>query len=254
MTVISRLEGSPLTTTSASTIVTHLTTIVLPRVAPYFNRLRAQTASRNADRLLRAEQDRAYDEAGRKDTERVLKKRAEEEIKRKAAELAARDMEEERIKEERVRQLVERGIRWRRWKRKTMAVEPDVAEEGTARISVRLGDGRVAVRRFRVTQTIEDLYDFVECSLDPREAEEEVENSTISVQKPLRYEHIFEFQLATTFPRVLLSSSSRETIQDAGGMIPSANLIVEGLAARRISMGESNPDDDEEEEEVEEED
>lgn len=252
MTVISRLEGTPLTATSASTIVTHLTTVVLPRVAPYFNRLKAQTASRTADRLLRAEQDRAYDEAGRRDTERVLKKRAEEELKRKTAELASHDQEEQRLKEEKVRQLVERGIRWRRWKRSTMAEEPGVEEEGVARISVRLGDGRVAVRRFRETQSIEEIYDFVECSLDIKEVEAVDDiSSTTSIQKPLRYEHVFDFQLATTFPRVFLSPSSQDTIKSVGDMVPSANLIVEGLAARRISMGESNPDDEEDEEEEE---
>lgn len=246
MSIISRLEGSPLSTTSAPTIITHLTTIVIPRVTPYFNRIRAENATRLADRRLREEQARACEAAGKGDTERVLRKRAEEEAKRQAIESASRDAAAEREREQRLARLVQLGREWRAWKRSTMPSEPAVGEPGTTRISVRLGDGRQAVRRFREDETIEDIYTLVECSLDP----EESTSPLVSASPPRGYTHIYEFQLASTLPRTLLNvegSAGKKTIRQVGGLVPSANLIVEGLAARRVSMGTSNADSDEEE-------
>lgn len=248
MTVISRLEGSPLTTTSAPHILSHLSTFVLPRVNPFLARLRGQESVRRAERQLREEQDRAYNVAAARDTERVLKMRREEREKKRV-----REVEEK--KEEEVRRVREGSRAWRGWMRGVMSQEGEPEEgEGVARIVVRLGDGRRAVRRFRGTDRIEKIYAFVECALSEVEDNKDPSTSTSS-KPPVGYNHIFEFRLATTLPRVVLEidgGAGENEVRELGGtLVPLGNLVVEGLEKRRISLGEDLGSGDEEEEEEE---
>lgn len=160
MQVISRLEGSPSSSTSAAALLTQLNTIVLPRVRPFLTRLRGERETRLAERRLREEQDRAYQAAARKDEERVLKARAEEGRRK-------RDKEEREEKERQAAKLREGAGRWRAWMRGVLEKgEPGESEEGVARVGVRLGDGRRAVRRFGKGEKVERVYAFVECALE----------------------------------------------------------------------------------------
>lgn len=161
MQVISRLEGNPSSSTSASTLLTQLNTVVLPRVRPFLTRLRGERETRLAERRLREEQDRAYQAAARKDEERVLKARAEEGRKK-------REMQDMVKKEADAARLREGAGRWRAWMRGVLEREGESAESegGVARVGVRLGDGRRAVRRFGRKATVERIYAFVECALE----------------------------------------------------------------------------------------
>jgi FAS-associated factor 2 len=161
MTVISRLEGSPSTATSAASICSHLTTVVIPRVSPFLARQRAQQANRLAERRLREEQDRAYALAAQQDTARVLKMRAEQ------AQRLASERERQEA-EARAAKLRDGARRWRAWQRGVLEREgePPVGEARVARIGVRLGDGRRVVRRFGPESSIERVYAFVECALE----------------------------------------------------------------------------------------
>ena len=221
MTIISRLEGSPSSTTSAPALLTQLTTLVLPRVTPFLSRLRGIAATRNAERLLREEQDRAYNLAATRDTERVLARRAEEDRKR-------RDGVASIEREARIGKLRDQGREWRNWMRGRLGDEPG---EG-ARIGVRLGDGRRAVRKFGEGETVEKVYAFVECAL-----EEGKEGEGVGGRKPEGYEHVYEFRLATTFPRVVLEIDGGMGARTVGSwgeaLVPSGNLVVEGLEKRR---------------------
>lgn len=169
MTVISRLEGSPSTTTSAASICTHLTTVVMPRVSPFLARQRAQQATRLAERRLREEQDRAYAAAARQDEARVLKMRAEQ-----AQRLA---FERERQESEaRAAKLRQSAKEWRAWQRAVLEREGEPEQVnggagGVARVGVRLGDGRRVVRRFRPDSSTERVYAFVECALEEDDGE-----------------------------------------------------------------------------------
>lgn len=166
MSVISRVEGSPSTATSAASLVTHLTTIVIPRVTPFLTRLRQQAATRLAERRLREEQDRAYALAAARDEERVLKVRAEEGRKK-------RESEERERKAHEVERLRDGAKRWRAWMRGVLEREGEAAETevGIARVGVRLGDGRRAVRRFGAQEKVERVYAFVECALEKDDGE-----------------------------------------------------------------------------------
>lgn len=123
-----------------------------------------------------------------------------------------------------------------------MGVEPAVG----ARIGVRLGDGRRAVRKFGEGETVERVYAFVECAL-----EEGKEGERIGGRKPVGYEHVYEFRLATTFPRVVVEidgGGAGRTVGSWGeALVPSGNLVVEGLEKRRESLGEEGSDDEDDE-------
>lgn len=258
MAIITRLEGP--TACAAPAVLAHLTTIVLPRVSPFLARLRAQAASRDAERRIREEQDRAYRAAALKDTERVLKVRREEE--RKKLDLVERvRRDEDKANRERERQeRKEKADAWRAWRRIELereGDEPAETEVGIARIGVRLGDGRRAVRRFRREDTIEKVYAFVECALSPALGLKEVGGRVGRAQSPPRgYVHVYEFELATTFPRFVLDvggSAVGTRVGEVEGLAGgSVNLTIEGLEKRRRSMGEMESDEEEEEEEAEE--
>ena len=249
MALLSRLES--LDALAPASICSHLSTAVLPRVSVFLNRQRAQIASREAERRLRAEQDRAVERAAAKDVERVLKRRAEEARK-------ARDSEErERVEEEKKeRGKVARRVRVgaARWRAKARAQleRADEPEKGL-RIGVRLGDGRRVTRRFGAGDNVEKLYGWVECELETEKdrlqaREDEGELDDDDRREVGRYEHAFAFTLATTFPRKVVGLSGTVGGWESGGL-EGAQLVVEGLEERRRSMGDEGGSDDEEEEE-----
>ncbi|SCZ91955.1 BZ3500_MvSof-1268-A1-R1_Chr5-3g08244 [Microbotryum saponariae] len=235
LSVVTRLEGSPSSTLSASSLLAHLTNVVLPRVNPFMARLKAQHATRLEERRLRQKQDRAFAMSAQKDEERVLRKRAEESQRQ-------RDVEERKRKEEAALRIREGSKKWRAWKRGQLQVE---GEREGVRIGVRLGDGRRVVRSFAKEAKVEDVYAYVECSFETDDGERRE-------APPEDYEHIYEFQLAAPFPRYVLEvdgDAGQRTLEQIPWLEKNASLIVEGLEQRRISLGKSEASDDEEIEE-----
>ena len=181
MTILSRHQGSSIPSTSAptaaQTLVTHLNENLLPRVTPFLNTLRAEAAERDRERALRAEQDLAFEAARRKDTDRILQKRAADaaaaEEKRLAAEADARAAEEERKAAEARKLWDARRMQWRRWLRRGIVLrEPRPGENGrgkTMRVGVRLPDGRRLVRFFGENDALTALYAYVDSLLIPPE-------------------------------------------------------------------------------------
>ncbi|KDE03590.1 hypothetical protein MVLG_05925 [Microbotryum lychnidis-dioicae p1A1 Lamole] len=235
LSVVTRLEGSPSSTLSASSLLAHLTNVVLPRVNPFLARLKAQHATRLEERRLRQEQDRAFAMSAQKDEERVLRKRAEESQRQ-------RDVEERKRKEEVALRIREGSTKWRAWKRGQLQVE---GEREGVRIGVRLGDGRRVVRSFAKDAKVEDVYAYAECSFETDDGERRE-------APPEDYEHIYEFQLAAPFPRYVLEvdgDAGQRTLEQIPWLEKNVSLIVEGLEQRRISLGKSEASDDEEIEE-----
>ncbi|KAL8283889.1 hypothetical protein RQP46_005321 [Phenoliferia psychrophenolica] len=259
MSILTRHEGYPTSSTSAHALLTALTTLVLPRSTPFLSRLRAQDASRKAERRIREEQDRAYESAARKDTERVLKRRKEEEDRIRNERREKEEEGEKNAREEERRRVRERAGEWRAWQRGVLENEGEAKEGEGVRVGVRLGDGRRIVRSFRDDDKVERVYAWVECALgekvDNLATSSSSSSSTTSTKKkaPVAYEHIYEFRLATTFPREVLEvdgSAKDDHIKSKlkGGV----NLVVEGLEKRRESMGEAGSDEDDDEEEEDE--
>jgi FAS-associated factor 2 len=230
MTVFSRLFGPPSSSTSPATIVTHINTILVPRTASYLSRLRQQRRVREQERAIRAEQDRAYEEAGRRDRERVLAKRREEE---------ERIRKEQEAKEAREKQEQRRRHRmaWRARKASQLPPEPtpdSSSSQKTTRVVVRLPDGRRIVRTFYANESTEALYAFVDVEAGEKE----------DGPLPDGYVHQYDFVLATSFPRRIVDKSGEKTLDMVEGLVPSANLVVEGW-----KNGDDDDDEDEEEDE-----
>ncbi|EGG00805.1 uncharacterized protein MELLADRAFT_92981 [Melampsora larici-populina 98AG31] len=256
MSMIARLSGSCENGTSPNTINKLITETIVPRTQGFFQHLRSEKDKRESERRLREEQDRAYEEAGRRDQERVLAKQIEleqTELKRKEETQKVLLLNEQR--EKKVLEEEKRSV-WRRWASKeVLPQEPDVRiTEGVLKIGFRLGDGRRIVRRFFKDTSLESLYTFVEIESssttttrgkESKPTEEIKEEDYQSILKG--YKHEYRFKLSTAMPRRVLSLEDRMSIEEFGGL-DGANINVEG------SFVGSDEESEEEEEEEEEED
>lgn len=230
--VLSRIEGSPQSVLSASAICSHIQDVLLPRTQAYLGQLRREQRQRVMERELRAEQDRAYAESSRRDQERILQRRAEEQQRASEAQSAAA------VEADRARQQ-QRVAEWRRWAQAHLVPREPVANRGTAiRVAIKLPDGRNLQRHFRPSDTLEQLYAYVD-TIDAQVDEP-------PVCAPPDYQHSFPFSLVQTYPRRVLPTqdSLAMPLEELDGFGPSANLIVEPIRA--------GPSDDEESEDDEE--
>jgi FAS-associated factor 2 len=233
LTVLSRHEGPPTSNTSAQTLHAHITTSLLPRVTPLLTRLRTERWNRAQERVLREEQDRAFQEAAARDRERVQQKQE--------AELRAAAEERDRIAAEQQRAiLLEKRTLWRWYARKHLV--PAEPAAGGLRIGVRLPDGRRAVRRFGVEDDAAALYTFVETLLI---SSEDLEGDSDTL--PEGYSHEWSFALVTSFPRHEIPSS-KVPLTSIDELKGGANLVVEMTGPTvNLEQGDSEGEDGEEE-------
>ncbi|KAF8321944.1 uncharacterized protein EI90DRAFT_3127625 [Cantharellus anzutake] len=231
LTVLSRHEGPPSTTTSAQTLQAHITTALLPRVTPLLSRLRTERWNREQERKLREEQDRAFAESAARDRERVKQKR---EAERKAAEEKQARLEAEKEKASNEEKL----LLWRRYARKHLI--PPEPPSGGIRIGVRLPDGRRGVRMFSPTDDVTAVYTFAESLLvpasEPRDSDPD--------QPPTGYTHDWKLKLVTSFPRKEIPQREK-VLGSIDDLKEGANLVVEVI---RTYGGIGTDDHDEDEE------
>ena len=208
LAILSRHSGC-----TAEILVTHITETILPRMAPFLSRLQAQSHARETDRLLRLEQDNAFHASERADSERILRRRAEE-AERVAREEAVRRAEREKKNQE------DKKKQWRRWAQSQLS---DESSSGI-RIGVKLPDGRRAIRRFNESDDLELLYTFVDGQLYPEDTEGPGDRVA-----PQEYDHEWDFKLAVAFPRSEVPCLPRRRVGDVNALKGGANLVVEGF-------------------------
>lgn len=170
---------------------------------------RARVAEVDASRRLREEQEAAFAESLARDAARereVEAKRAQEEAE------CARVAEEERLateakqREEEAERARQEEIESRRVeKTKRLREEPEEGAEGVSKLAIRLPDGSRAERRFRGSDPISDVYDFV----DTLEGLDEV-----------------RYSLITNFPRRTFGRGEKVSLADCG-VHPNGALFVE---------------------------
>ncbi|CAH0589051.1 unnamed protein product [Chrysodeixis includens] len=190
MTVVARSEGS----CSPQQLLQRLRRVVADN-EPHLAAARADRVEREVTARLRAAQDEAYAESLAADQEKERRRAAD----RAARELrdhedAQRRQQEERHKQDFIRQLVEA--------RAAMAARlpPEPAPgTGTVALLIRLPGGERLTRRFTLTHTTQDLYDFV--FSHPQSPE--------------------EFEITTNFPKRVLARGT-------------ANLLDVGLKDRDV--------------------
>ena len=246
LTVITRHCGPSTTFTSASALSTHIQNTILPRVAPVLNRKRAEIRTRTAERELRAEQDRAFKEAQRKDYERIAKRR-EEERKRKE--------EEERVQREAAERhkRKEERIHWRRFARRVVVPKEVPGSKSAVRIGVRFPNGKLVVRKFEPADSIIGLYAFVDAQMIPAQYNPEDDPS----EPPAGHHYTgdvdthdweWEFKLAVAFPRsaVPWTKVTQTKIGDVEALKGGANLVIEMLTPIQEDDNDTMSDEEEE--------
>lgn len=275
MRLISRLEHSPNSPLTSTTLHAHVQTAVLPRVKPYLARLVAQKTQREADRRAREDAERRVAENARRDEEKVLAVRRREEERRTAERARLEREERERVERLEREQEAERARGWREHKRRELLADGEAspAEEGAVRVAVRLGNGQRVMRTFAGDTPTEEVYAWTECEL---EREADLAARAVSAPPPPSTDYVqrYHFRLATTFPRQVIPlpsqlaspstthlsdihATSGETVTVAEafrGLGKTVNLVVDGLETRRrMSMTSREGEESEEEEEEEEE-
>ena len=169
---------------------------------------RARNAEAQASRRLREEQDAALAESLAQDAARARERRAEAdrvEAARAKAEAEARAIDEAKRREEEAERARADAIHRRRAeKAEKLRVEPGEGE-GVSKLAIRLPDGSRAERRFYSTDTISDVYDFVDTleSLNER-----------------------EYTLLTNFPRRMFARTDSVNLAEAG-VHPNGALFVQ---------------------------
>ncbi|KAH7338362.1 hypothetical protein B0J17DRAFT_662227 [Rhizoctonia solani] len=226
LSVISRLN--PL---SPAAFVTHISHTVIPRTQPFLQRLRAAEQQRIRERQLREEQDRAFEESMRRDGERI---RAAREREREAEARAAQEAERERLKQEeedrRDRRRREREV-WRRWARRNLV--PEEPSQGV-RVTVRIPSGQRRMRVFPPSAP----------TLSIPADQHPVDDPT---SPPAGYEHEWGFELATTFPRVVVPCEEGVIVGDVEVLRGGVVLVVEGNGDEGGDSDEDDEDDGDEE-------
>ena len=170
---------------------------------------RARNAEAQASRRLREEQDAALAQSLAQDAARAREREAEAaqvEAERAKAEAEARAIEEERRREEEAERARVEAIETRRaMKSQGLREEPEEGVEGVSKLAIRLPDGSRAERRFYSTDTISDVYDFVDTleQLDSR-----------------------DYTLLTNFPRRTFDRAESVSLVEAG-VHPNGALFVQ---------------------------
>ena len=253
MTVITRHSGPSTSITSSETLVGHITNTVLPRVAPVLNRRRAEQQSRDYERRLREEQDRAYADSQRKDFERIVKRRQEEERQREAEEqlkieAQIREEQAKRAAAERTKKIGER-MAWRRYARRMLVPQETPGSKTAVRIGIRMPSGKLIVRKFEPTDTVTGLYafvasQFIPASDSPEDDPLEPPSGTGEFGAELeRRDWDWEFRLAVAFPKSVVEwkIGERTVIGDVPALKGGANVVVE--MQRPIETGVKDGDE-----------
>lgn len=232
---------------------------------PFLERLRAQQRERERDRQLREEQDRAFQEAARRDKQRIEAKMAEEraeaEARRKAEETAKAAALKKEQEAAEARRKEELRMVWRRWTRKAI-VGPTAAAGGNLRIAVRLVTGTRLVQSFAPTTSLTALYAFVDSQLipshfepqdDPVSPPEGVETGEKAIENQIRSAGgaavWWGFQLVTAYPRSEIPWKRGVQLGELSMLKGGGQIVFEMLGSPRSSVERStasgsNGDDD----------
>lgn len=118
---------------------------------------------------MREEQDQAFQDSARRDTERIREKMEEE--RRARERIKAKKEEEERKVREQEERMKKEAVRmeWRRWTRRAESGRRENVDAKGLRIAIRLPSGARVMRVFERSATLTALYAFVDSNLIPPE-------------------------------------------------------------------------------------
>jgi len=266
LTVLSRhyghsvLESAP---TSAQKLMHHLEHQLLPRVNPFLSQFKSQLEEREQDRIIREQQDRAFQESAERDRERIQARiRAEqEEAERLRLKNEARSQEEQRMQLEREKQANLQALRlqYRRWMRRCI-VPAEYRGTNGIRVALKLPGNTRVVRTFSPTSTLTELYAFVDTQLLPltlqpdTDPEHMLDGSELDLQKLEDYiqtqannaEPWWGFKLVLPYPRREIKWKANVSLVEAG--LKSGDQLVMELTSGRANSQHFSDDEYESEE------
>ncbi|KAJ3345204.1 transcription initiation factor IIB [Entophlyctis luteolus] len=204
MALVQRFQGN----TSPETLVAELQRH-LRRVDTVLRAARLERDRIDQARILREQQDEAYNASLRADQEKARLAQEElERLEREKLEEETRTIELQRKREVDIAGRFEKSKRLRKaWLQENMVPEPPAHEiEDVAKVGIRLPNGVRLVRRFQAS-TATDLYDFIEAQdLTPLDLE-------------------VDFEVINTYPRKALLDKTI-SVREAG-LYPTSSLVVE---------------------------
>lgn len=236
----------------------HLERQLLPRVNPFLTRLQSQLEEREKDRIIREQQDRAFQESAERDRERIRARiRAEEEeAERSRLENEARCQEEQKMQMEREKQADLQALRlqYRRWMRRCIVPTEHRGANGI-RLALKLPGNTRLVRTFSPSSTLTELYAFVDIqtlplTLQPEtDPEHMLEGSEPDLRKLGHYiqsqtndaESWWGFKLVLPYPRREIKWTPGASLVEAG-LKSSEQLVVE-LTDRSTNSQDLSDDD-----------
>lgn len=261
LTILSRHQGRCVPAsapTSSETLTDHLSRQLLPRVSPFLERIRSTARDRDRDRILREEQDRAFQDSARRDRERIEAKMAEERLADQEKRRLEEDtkLQEDRLAREKEDLEVQEAIRmeWRRWARRRL-VQPEAAGmKGALRIAIRFpgGDGR-AIRQFSPDDTLTALYAYVdsqfippdlERSDDPESPPQGTAVGELDIEQQVKLIGVDEwwgFKLVLAYPRRELVWQANTRLAGIDGLKGGAQIVVEKIGRHSISPRGPSP-------------
>ncbi|KAJ1993471.1 Ubx domain-containing protein [Coemansia umbellata] len=194
---------------------------------------RREQQERETERMLRDQQNAAYEASLARDRERESAAREKEERER-----AEREEEEKRQREFARMDELRTQWRWATLARLLREEENDAAsgelpKGAVGKFNIRLEDGTRVIKAFSANATMRHIFDFIETRQVAKEWEAQKTtpfgDDLQEVQLPEGYTHEYDFALVSQFPRAVFGDTStvlREAMS-AKGLWPSATLIVE---------------------------
>ncbi|KAG2368960.1 hypothetical protein BDR07DRAFT_1348757 [Suillus spraguei] len=249
VTILSRHQGRAVAT--ASVLIDHLNSQLLPRVTPFLVRFKTALQDRDRDRRIREEQDRAFRETARRDREaiemRVRQEKEEEERVRKQAEDVRRKQEDS------VRQKHQAGIRmeWRKFMRNRLLLP----EAPGLRLAIKLpGNGRV-IHSFPPSATLTALYTFADSQLipstsrpedDPSQAPEGVVDDIPQLDSYIQSKTAghawWGFTLASAYPRREFRWKANVSLRETG-LRDGEHIVMELITGLGSANGQISDDE-----------
>ncbi|KAF8559473.1 hypothetical protein OG21DRAFT_1503382 [Imleria badia] len=267
LTVLSRHQGPSVPESGPTTpqnLMQHLERQLLPRVNPFLTRLQSQLEEREKDRIIREQQDRAFQESAERDRARIQARiRAEqEEVERERLENEARSQEEQRMQLVREKQANLQALRvqYRRWMRRCIVPTEHRGANGI-RLALKLPGNTRVVRTFSPSSTLTELYAFVDTQMLPLAFQPETDPEHISegsepdLQKLGNYIQLqaidavswWGFKLVLPYPRREIKWTPSALLVEAG-LKSGEQLVVEltdgSTNSQDLSDDEYESDDD----------
>lgn len=190
MTIVGRLEGD-----CSPQDLLHRLRMVVSQNEVWLSQARAERLERSFTQSLRQQQDEAYEQSLRADQEKERRRQLELEEQRRAEEAIAMERRAEEEQKEQIARLKVELL-------SQVPAEPAATDPDTLLFQFKLPSGARPERRFRPTDTVRTVYNFIFCH-------------------PGSPDH---FEVTTNFPKRVLYSDAKETNISAESTIAEVGL------------------------------